>query len=109
MRWLLPLFMLTGCASEQRIQQRWDDYVEEHNSCEVASDCAIVSPGCPLDCWSAVSVDDVDEAEQTAERLIRRYEGLVRSCNYGCLAPGELSCEAGACTIGPMDTGGAAR
>lgn len=105
MRRFLPLLLLAGCASEQRVQQRWDEYVSEHNSCELASDCALVYPGCPLDCWSAVSVNDVDEAEHTAERLIRRYEGFGRSCDYGCLAPGELSCEAGTCTIGPTDTG----
>lgn len=99
---LLALLVSSGisCANEEKVSQQWDDYVDEHNSCAAPSDCAVIYPGCPLGCWAAVSSDSVGEAQAKAQQLIDRYERGGRSCAYGCVSTGEVTCEAGRCTVG---------
>jgi len=102
---MVVLLAATGCASEERIQDQWDDWVDENNTCEVADDCALVYPGCPLGCFTAVSADAVDAADEKADDLIRRYELGGRACDYDCMAAGEPVCDAGVCAVGVLDTG----
>ena len=74
--WMVLVLSLVGCGD---VEQAWDEWVDEHNSCEVAADCALVFPGCPLGCATAVNVEFVDDAEAKASRLIGRYERFGRS------------------------------
>jgi len=96
---------LSGCISGDRIDQKWDDWVSENSSCEVDDDCALVYPGCPLGCFTAVSADAVEDAEAKADDLIRRYELGGRSCDYDCMHAGEPICDAGTCAVGEWDSG----
>ncbi len=96
---------LVGCASEEQIQARWESFLDENTSCEVAEDCALVSPGCPLGCATAVRADAVDEAEELAARLIRQYEAGGRSCAYDCVAFEGVTCDAGRCALVPDQNG----
>lgn len=99
--WVVSV-VLFGCgASEQSVSDRWDDYVDEHNTCIDANDCAVVYPGCPLGCFTAVSSDNVAEAEAEAERLVRAYERWGRRCDYDCLPNISPTCEAGRCDVQP--------
>ena len=93
--WMVLVLSLVGCGD---VEQAWDEWVDEHNSCEVAADCALVFPGCPLGCATAVNVEFVDDAEAKASRLIGRYERFGRSCDYDCIATEEPVCnDAGRC------------
>ncbi|MCO4744392.1 MAG: hypothetical protein KC912_06360 [Proteobacteria bacterium] len=92
--WLL---VLVGCGSETAVQERWDDWVAEHNTCDVAEDCAAVFPGCPLGCYEAVNASFEEEADAMVDRLIRRYESAGRSCAYDCIEMPALTCDAGVC------------
>lgn len=99
MRAIVWLSVLVGCASEEAIQEDWDAFVAEHQSCEVAEDCVVIYPGCPLGCFVAVSADAEQEAIDEAEKLISRYERGGRVCMYDCLAAGEPTCDAGVCAV----------
>ena len=95
-RWF-ALLALVGCVTEQGIQDRWDAWVEDHGACEVPEDCAVVYPGCPLGCYEAVAAEHAAEAEEVADRLIRRYELGGRACAYDCVEAPPLTCDAGTC------------
>lgn len=96
----------TGCASIRDLNLKWDEWVDENNSCEVDEDCALIYPGCPLDCYTAVSADAVGEAEEKVEDLIRRYERDGSSCTFDCSIAGEATCDAGVCEVERfVDTG----
>lgn len=100
------LFLTAGCVTEEGIQQKWDDYVADHNSCQAASDCVSIYPGCPLGCFEAVSASDKSDAEAEAARLVDKYESGGRACDYSCVEPGPLVCEAGHCGFGPAEQPG---
>jgi hypothetical protein len=102
MRWWFPL-LCAGCwVSESRLDDAWALFVDDHNGCDVAEDCALVFPGCPLGCFEAVSVAHRDEAQAYADRLVRRYERGGRACDYDCMAPAPPRCDAGRCRVDPM-------
>ena len=84
----------------------FDAFVEANNSCATDTDCALVSPGCPLGCYAAVSTTSVDATEAKAEDLVDQYESGGRACNYLCQTPGPVRCEEQRCTIEPAQTGG---
>jgi len=44
-----------SCLSEGRASDKWDAWVADHSSCSEDADCALVYPGCPLGCVSAVN------------------------------------------------------
>jgi hypothetical protein len=96
--WIL-LVLVAGCADEERLNARWDAFVADHAACEVAEDCALVYPGCPLGCFNAVNVAFVDEAEAEAARLVRAYERWGRACVYDCAAAGPPTCDDGRCAV----------
>lgn len=104
---VMTLLASAGCVSEEKVEEDWAAYVEEHNACDTADDCAAISPGCPLGCYVAVSAEDVTAAEEEAARLIDRYERSGRACDYSCLETPPLVCEAGHCAFGdrPMPGG----
>lgn len=93
------LLLLAGCLSSEGASEQWAAWVDDHNACEQVSDCVIVYTECPLGCASAVHADFEDEAEEEADRLVRRYESGGRSCAYDCREPGDLVCEADGCQI----------
>jgi hypothetical protein len=94
------VFVVAGClpASEQSIQEEWEEWVAEHDTCAVAEDCVLVYPGCPLGCWAAVSVDAEQEATDLAADLIDDYERGGASCDYSCVQA-EATCDAGTCAV----------
>jgi hypothetical protein len=92
------LFVLVGC-SEEVVTQDWETFVAENNACEVAEDCVVVFPGCPLGCFDAVNKEAEEAANQKAEELIGLYEAGGRACAYGCLAHDAPTCEAGKCSV----------
>ena len=95
----LPLFLLAGCMTADGAQERWDSWVQEHNQCDVPEDCTLVYPSCPLGCFEAVSTEFADEARDTADRLIARYERGGVTCDYDCIEAGPLGCEANTCVV----------
>jgi hypothetical protein len=98
----LLLVAAAGCApGEEEIQQKWDDFVADHNACSAAADCTLIFPGCPLGCFVAVSADSKSEAELEASELIEAYESGGRGCDYDCLAAGPVACVEGRCEVEP--------
>lgn len=101
---LLVVPMLTACLSFEQAGNRWQDFVLENQDCDVAEDCAIVYPGCPLDCATPIRAEALDEAENVADRLIRRYELPGRMCAFDCVAFDDPICDAGVCALGEPET-----
>lgn len=99
MRTLFFLLPLAGCLSSDAAGDRWDDWVDEHNSCEAPEDCVVVYPGCPLGCGSAVNADYEDEANDKADDLVSRYEMPGRSCDYDCMADRGADCVDSVCEV----------
>lgn len=107
------LLALLSCASKGALQEEWGAFVEQHQSCEVDTDCVLVYPGCPLPCVDVISSDAVLDANKTANGLIARYEKFGRNCRYECAAYGTAYCDDGTCAIsderpeepGPVDLG----
>lgn len=89
----------TACATTESVQRDWDAFLLDHQHCEEAAECAVVYPGCPLGCFTAVRADAVDEAEALATELIDRYERLGRSCSYSCAEHTEPACVQGSCYV----------
>lgn len=96
---LFPLLLLVACASEEDVQAQWQEFLADHRACEVDEDCVLVYPGCPLGCYDTVAAEHAEEAEETADRLIRRYETFGRSCSYDCIAAPDPFCAAGTCAL----------
>jgi hypothetical protein len=86
--------LLGACGiSEERAEDQWSAFVEEHNECTDVSECAIVYPGCPLGCYEAVAQEHVSEAQTEAQRIIDKYERGGRACAYSCAEAPSLVCE----------------
>jgi len=90
-----------GCAaSEEDVQRRFTDYVNGANACTAVSECAIVSPGCPLGCAVGVRTERVADVQAKARELIKEYERGGRRCDYGgCRVHEALVCMANRCTV----------
>ncbi len=102
---LFALLLLSACVpSEAEVQDQWDQFVSENNSCQTVDDCAMVYPGCPLGCGTAVSASAEGEARALGESLIAEYERRGQECVYDCagLVP---ACESGTCVAVVEDTG----
>jgi hypothetical protein len=105
MRHYLVVLGLLGlsCLSEERASDRWDAWVADHSSCVEDSDCALVYPGCPLGCASAVKASYVDEAQAKADKHIRRYERGGRMCDYKCIGASGPVCVDSRCDVEWME------
>lgn len=98
--------LLAGCISADTADERWQAWLDEHDSCEVAEDCVVIYPGCPLGCTAAVAAEHEQDAVDEAARLIKSYERAGRACDYDCALSGPAECESGSCVVGPPpDTG----
>jgi hypothetical protein len=96
----LPLAAV-GCGrSEEDVQKEFDAFVAEANACQQDADCVLVSPGCPLGCFVAVSSAKKAEVEEKARELIDEYQAGGQRCDYDCIAPGAITCAAGRCQVG---------
>ncbi len=93
---LLPL---AGCLSADQANERFDEWLADHDSCDVPEDCALIYPGCPLGCAVAVRAESEGDATDKAESLIRRYESGGRSCDYDCMADEGVDCVEGVCAV----------
>ena len=91
--------LLSGCLSFDAAGERWDAWVDEHNSCEIADDCVVVYTSCPLGCWTTVNASFEDEAHEVADDLVRRVEAGGANCAYDCAQNGAPTCEAGTCQV----------
>ncbi len=96
---VIVLTLLVSCATATSVQQRWDRFLADRDTCEVEEDCTLVYSGCPLGCYDPVAVDHLEEAEAFAETLIGRYEAAGHSCTFGCPVPPEVTCAAGRCVV----------
>lgn len=92
-------------ASEEAVQREFDAVVAASNFCERDSDCAVVFPGCPLGCQTAINAKHKQKVERRARELIDDYETGGRSCEYDCASPGPVACIAERCDFGPLDAG----
>ncbi|MES1204891.1 MAG: hypothetical protein ABUS79_03045 [Pseudomonadota bacterium] len=101
--------MAVGCSlfapSEDEVRADFDAYVRTANSCQIVSDCTVVSPGCPLGCQVAVAKARQADVERKARELIDDYESGGRACAYGCADLGSLACTAGHCALGVASSG----
>jgi hypothetical protein len=99
-RWVRPAIAalaVSACApSSESVEAKWDTFVEAHSACADVSDCALVYPGCPLGCASAVSAEHAGEAEAYANELVSAYQSGGGGCVYDCAAS-TLACSAGRC------------
>ena len=85
--------LLAACGpSEEEIRADFAAFVDSANRCEIAADCALVYPGCPLGCYAAVRADRAEEATRYAAELISDYESGGASCQYDCVEPPRLTC-----------------
>jgi len=67
--------------------------------CTSDDDCTILQTTCPLGCYHAVPKDQLDTLHATADRLLRRYEILHKTCAYDCMAPADVVCQANRCVF----------
>lgn len=89
----LAALLSAACGpSEEEIKADFASFVDSANRCEIAADCALVYPGCPLGCYAAVRADRAEEAMRYAEELISDYESGGASCQYDCVEPPRLTC-----------------
>lgn len=103
---VLSWLFVFGCAREEGLQEDWQTFLSEHQTCAVDEDCAVVFPGCPLGCGDVVQSSALDDAEALAETLLRRYERGGRSCAYDCIQLGDPYCaDDGQCALTEPDTG----
>jgi len=101
-RVLLLGALAAGCgASEEEVQAEFNAFVADHDGCQAATDCALMSPGCPLGCSTALRADAVDEAEALAEDLVDDYERSGTHCDYECVGAQRVACTDGACQVCP--------
>ena len=94
--------ILSACVTEEAGQERWEAWVEDHDSCDVVEDCVVIFPGCPLGCFEAVAAEHEEAAVQRAERIIASIPG---TCVYDCIGAGEPTCENGQCQVSGRETG----
>jgi hypothetical protein len=78
------------------LRPEFDKAVSAHNSCQKSSDCAVVTPGCPFDCYVAVAKAEVSEVERRARELVS--ESGCR-CMYKCSKVPRAFCVDGKCAI----------
>jgi hypothetical protein len=101
-RSLLLLALLASCgASEEDVMRRFAAYVAGANHCTAVTECAVVFPGCPLGCATAVRADRAADVERTAKSLIAEYERGGARCVYDCNVPKDLVCAEGRCGFAP--------
>ena len=84
---LFSMFLACG-VREDRIQSKLD----EMNYCDEAADCVDIGGECPFGCY--ILVNQAEESD--AKALLARHVG---TCVYDCVAPTEILCEAGQCTM----------
>ena len=109
--WSSIIFTCVACtvlsvacvASEEEVQREFDQLVAASNSCERDTDCAVVSPGCPLGCQVAINAEHKQVVERRARELIDDYERGGRACDYECVAQGRVACVAARCDFEPLD------
>jgi len=82
------------------IVQEFDAFVSERNSCAQASECVMLSPGCPLGCGVGVRAEHAAEVEAKAKLLIAEAEKQNGACTYKCAAL-HLECATGRCAAVP--------
>lgn len=86
---ILLFTLLLACGlREDRIESKLD----EMNYCEEAADCVDIGGECPFGCYILVN----EAEESAANALLARH---VETCMYDCMAPTEVLCEAGRCTM----------
>jgi hypothetical protein len=85
--------LLAACGpSEEEIKADFGAFVDSANRCEVAADCTLVYPGCPLGCFVSVRADRAEEAMRYAQELISDYESGGASCDYECTEAPRVTC-----------------
>ena len=70
-----------GCApSEEEIKQEFGEFVSKHVACTRDTECALISPGCPLGCSVAIQAGAASEGERLGRELIDDYERGGTAC-----------------------------
>ena len=97
------LLALAGCSpAREEVEKQFETFVNGANQCTAASECAVVTPGCPLGCFVAVRADRQAAVEAKARDLIAQYERAGARCEYECVTVGPLTCTDGRCGFGPV-------
>jgi len=86
---------------EDEIQEEFDAYVAERNSCAVTDDCVIAIADCPLGCAVAVNRVHQADVESKAHELVADYDRGGQTCEYRC-APTVAVCTEGRCEEQPL-------
>jgi hypothetical protein len=81
------------------LRPEFDKAVSEHNTCKKASDCAVLTPGCPFGCYVGVRASDLVVFEARARELVSQIGSDCR-CMYKCTSKPRASCVHGRCAIG---------
>jgi cytoskeletal protein RodZ len=81
------------------IETKYQSAVARSNACQKATDCAVISPGCPLGCWSAVNAANAGQILHVAEQLRNEQKKPIGNCMYKCTAKPEPNCVNGQCTF----------
>lgn len=82
---------------QEALRPDFEKSVSEHVACTEASDCAVLTPGCPFDCYVGVRGSDVALVEARARELISKL-GDCR-CMYRCIGKPKVSCVQGKCAV----------
>jgi hypothetical protein len=94
-RFLALLLLVCGsCAapSEEEVRAEFGSFVEKHNACADASECALIYPGCPLGCYVPINVESAEKAKAKAKELIDDYQSGGQACAADCLEATPLAC-----------------
>ena len=84
---------------ETAVRPEFDKAVSEHNACRKASDCAVLTPGCPFGCYVGVRASDLAVVEARARELVSQIGSDCR-CMYRCTAKPRATCVHGKCSTG---------
>lgn len=96
---LIATVLLGACApSMEEVQAEFNAEVASARACQTETDCTLISPGCPLDCWVAISSSARTRLEQKARELIEDYESGGAQCDYECIEAPTVACLDGLCT-----------
>jgi hypothetical protein len=89
------------CHEKQAaMRPEFDKAISEHNSCTKASDCAVLTPGCPFGCYVGVRSSDLVEVDARVRELVRGSKSDCK-CKYKCGPTPRAACVKGKCAIEP--------
>lgn len=100
---LASVLLVPGCflfaPSEEDVKNDFAVIVDEANHCSADDQCALVSVGCPLPCWTSVRKDRAAEVERKGRELVEDFESGGARCAHDCAPPRTPVCRNGRCGV----------